>query len=83
MSFLTKERPLYRASLERVLRPGGTYFLMCFSEKQPGDRGPRRVTQDEIRSTFGDGWRINYIEPSSFETNLIEAQAWLASISRL
>ena len=79
--FSDEERPLYRASLERVVRPGGTYFLMCFSEKQPGDRGPRRVTQDEIRAVFRDGSRINYIEPAMFETNVGDAHAWLASIS--
>jgi hypothetical protein len=55
---------------------------MCFSDQQPGDWGPRRVTQAEIRSTFSDGWRVDDIQPSAFETNLGPAHAWLASISR-
>ncbi len=80
--FTDEERPRYRDGLERVIRPGGTYFLMCFSEKQPGELGPRRVTQAEIRSIFRDGWRINDIQPAAFETNAGQAHAWLASISR-
>jgi SAM-dependent methyltransferase len=80
--FSDEERPRFRASLARVVRPGGTYFLMCFSEREPGDWGPRRVTQAEIRSLFRDGWRVNAIEPSAFAINGGEVQAWLASIAR-
>jgi SAM-dependent methyltransferase len=80
--FSDEERSRFRESLARVVRPGGTYYLMCFSEREPGDWGPRRVTQAEIRSIFRDGWRVNAIEPSAFAINGGEAQAWLASIAR-
>src|ERR1700687_4203294 len=81
--FSDEDRQLFTGSLGRVVRLGGTYFLMCFSDLQPGDWGPRRVTQAEIRAVFSDGWHANYNEPSAFETNIGDAQAWLASISRL
>jgi cyclopropane fatty-acyl-phospholipid synthase-like methyltransferase len=81
--FSDEDRGQFQHSLGRVLRPGGTYFLMCFSDLEPGDWGPRRVTQAEIRAVFGVGWRVNYIEPSAFDTNQGHARAWLASISRL
>jgi len=77
------ERGRFLKSLARVLRPGGTYFMMCFSDQEPGDWGPRRVTQAEIGSVFRDGWRVNAIEAATFETNMGQARAWLASISRL
>jgi len=80
--FSDEERPRFRDSLGRVLRSGGTYFLMCFSDQEPGDWGPRRVTQAEIRSVFSGAWRVNYIQPSAFDINGGQAQAWLASISR-
>jgi SAM-dependent methyltransferase len=80
--FPDDERVRLRDSLASVIRPGGTYFMMCFSEREPGNWGPRRVTQQEIRSTFAVGWRVNYIEPSAFDTNMGNALAWLASISR-
>jgi hypothetical protein len=38
-----------------VLRPGGTCALLCFSDRQPGDMGPRRIRQDELREAFRDG----------------------------
>src|SRR6266581_1086187 len=80
--FSDEDRAHFRDCLRRVVRLGGTYFLMCFSDEEPGDWGPRRVTQAEIRSVFSDGWRVNYIQPSAFETNLGQSRAWLASISR-
>lgn len=79
--FSDEERPRFREGLERVLRPGGTYFMLCFSEKEPGDWGPRRVTQAEIRSVFKDGWRANYIEPSTIEIIGGHAEAWLSSLT--
>ena len=80
--FSDAERVRFVKSLSSVIRPGGTYFMMSFSEREPGDWGPRRVTQQEIRSTFGNGWLINYIEASAFDTTQGRALAWLASISR-
>jgi len=78
-------RPLYARSVGGALRPGGRLFLMCFSEHQPGDWGPRRVTRAEIRSTFADGWTVDAIEPATFETNIAGdelVQAWLARLIR-
>lgn len=78
-------RPLYARSVGRALRPGARLFLMCFSEHEPGDWGPRRVTRAEIRSTFADGWIVDAIEPATFETNLegeARVQAWLARLTR-
>jgi len=46
------ERTLFITNLAAVLSPGGTYFMLCFSDLEPGTYGPRRVTQAEIRSSF-------------------------------
>ena len=79
-------RDRYVASLASVLRAGGTCHLMCFSDQQPGDFGPRRVSQDELRSAFGDGWTIADIVADTFELNpglpLASARSWLATIRR-
>jgi len=79
------ERPIFERSLESVLKRGGTYFMLCFSDREPGAWGPRRVTQTEIRDTFSDGWEINYIQEANFISNLGEEKiwAWLSSITRL
>jgi cyclopropane fatty-acyl-phospholipid synthase-like methyltransferase len=83
--FDDEERPVYVNSLRSALRHGGMYYLMCFSDRQPGDWGPRRVSQAELRAAFVDGWSIRSIEPAMFAVTIDDngAQAWLATIERL
>lgn len=60
---------------------------MCFSDRQPGEWGPRRVSRREIEAAFSDGWVIDRLDLSAFDINPIydasTAQAWLAVIRRL
>jgi len=58
--------------------------MLCFSDRQPGDWGPRRVSQAEIRGTFSDGWQVDAIEPTVIDITIDPdgARAWLASITR-
>ena len=84
--FDDENRARYVASLASVLRPGGRCYLLCFSDRQPGDYGPRRVSQDELRAAFSHGWAVVSIEAAAFEINQPgrpSAQAWLAVIERL
>lgn len=78
------DRAAYVDSLAAVTPPGGRYFMLCFSDEQPGDDGPRRVSQDEIRAAFVRGWRIDSIDPSVIETDWHDraAKSWLARITR-
>jgi SAM-dependent methyltransferase len=78
------ERPVYAASLATVLAPRGVLQLLCFSDLQPGTFGPRRVTQQEIRDSFAEGWDVRQIAPVTFVTNLpeLQARAWRATILR-
>ena len=83
--FPDDDRERYVQGLAAVLNPGGRCFMLCFSEHEPGTDGPRRVTQDEIRAAFRDGWRVDSIRAARFETNreIGAARAWLAAITRL
>jgi len=80
------DRARYVTSLASVLEPGGTCYLMCFSDRQPGTMGPRRVSQEELRAAFSDGWAVASIVADAFEVNpglgTPTAQAWLATIRR-
>jgi SAM-dependent methyltransferase len=78
------DRAAYVESLTSAVRPGGRYFMLCFSDLQPGDWGPRRITEDEIRASFATGWRIDALEPSTIEITLDPAGArgWLLSATR-
>jgi SAM-dependent methyltransferase len=79
------DRPRFVASLGGVVVPGGRYAMLCFSDKQPGDWGPRRVGQDELRQSFADGWRVDSIEEAVLEITISPegAQAWLATFTRV
>jgi SAM-dependent methyltransferase len=84
--FDDRARGRYVASLGEVLAAGGTLYLMCFSDRQPGDFGPRRIRADELRAAFAHGWTVASIVPESFELSpgfaSMTAQAWLATIRR-
>jgi len=84
--FSDEDRVRYVAALAAVLRPGGDCYLMCFSDKQPGDWGPRRVRADELRASFSDGWTVESISADAFDINPMggatQAQAWLAVLRR-
>jgi cyclopropane fatty-acyl-phospholipid synthase-like methyltransferase len=79
------DRPRYVESLRGAAVPGTRYLMLCFSDEQPGTFGPRRVSQDEIRSSFGDGWHVDSIEAATMTVNFDPGtvRAWLAAITRL
>jgi cyclopropane fatty-acyl-phospholipid synthase-like methyltransferase len=79
-----EDRPVFVENLAAVLSPAGKYFMLCFSDLEPGGYGPRRITQAEIRDTFREGWTINYIRPAVFEsrTRAEGSRAWLSSIKK-
>lgn len=89
--FSDEDRARYVAGLASVVRPGGRLFLLCFSDREsPGD-GPRRVSQQELRETFAEGWEIESIEAARFEVrpDLEDLQfseggpyAWFCTIRR-
>jgi SAM-dependent methyltransferase len=83
--FEDDDRARFVDSVGAALAPAGRYHLLCFSDAQPGDWGPRRVTQDEIRSSFRDGWRVDSIEPAKFDITIHPdgALAWMATITRV
>jgi len=79
-----EDRPRFVKNLAAILSPAGNYFMLCFSDKEPAGYGPRRITEREIRKTFSYGWSINYIRPTTFESNTRTQgpHAWLSSITR-
>lgn len=83
--FDDQERVSFVRNLRSVLVPGGRYFMLCFSDLQPGDWGPRRVSRAEIESTFADSWAVDLIEAATIEITIDPegARAWLVAVTRL
>ena len=65
--FSDDDRRRYVEGLATVLKTGGRLFLLCFSDDEPGDQGPRRVSRKEIEVAFSEGWAVERIEPTRFE----------------
>jgi SAM-dependent methyltransferase len=78
------DRAAYVHSLRSALTPRGRYFMLCFSDQQPGDWGPHRVTREEITVAFADGWRVDSIEPATIEvtTEPEGIRAWSVAATR-
>jgi cyclopropane fatty-acyl-phospholipid synthase-like methyltransferase len=89
--FSDDDRGRYVQGLAHMLEPGGRLFLMCFSDEEPGNEGPRRVSRQEVYDTFTDGWKVESVRPVQIEINpeFTEVQfseggpkAWFAVVRR-
>jgi SAM-dependent methyltransferase len=82
--FDDERRARYVKSLRRAVAPGGHVLLLCFSDRQPGEFGPRRVTQEEIRTAFAEGWRVDAIDEARMIAMFAPdgVFAWCAAITR-
>jgi ubiquinone/menaquinone biosynthesis C-methylase UbiE len=63
-----EERPVFVQQVHRVLKAGGKYFMLCFSDKEPEGYGPRRVSKAEIEHTFMPLFNIIYIKDTAFDS---------------
>jgi len=79
------ERPIFARQIRRVLVHGGKYFMLCFSDKEPGNEGPRRISKKEIEETFSKMFRINYIKDAFFATKWDKKgpKAYLTSMTKI
>ncbi|TSD93768.1 class I SAM-dependent methyltransferase [Skermania sp. ID1734] len=82
--FTGTDRTRYTDSLHAVIRPGGGYFLLGFSDAETRQWGPHRLSRDEITAAFATGWQIDAIEPSVIEINGDPGSvaAWLVALTR-
>ncbi|GII75753.1 hypothetical protein Sru01_07350 [Sphaerisporangium rufum] len=80
------ERAEYVASLAAVTEPGGTLYVLCFSD-QGSDTGPHPVGEEELRAVFAaGGWEVADVRPERVQTRFHGADgapAWLATVKRI
>jgi SAM-dependent methyltransferase/DNA-binding MarR family transcriptional regulator len=83
--FDDEQRVRFVRSLSPVMLPGSRYLLLCFSEDAPGTFGPRRIAQEEIRSSFTGGWKVESIDRAKMAVTFSPdgMPAWRATIARI
>ena len=85
--FRGKERAVYVESLRAAVKPGGRYFMLCFRDEPPTSSGRvHRLTPEEIRTAFVDGWRIDAIDPITIDSALpacaVGIRGWRTALTR-
>jgi 2-polyprenyl-3-methyl-5-hydroxy-6-metoxy-1,4-benzoquinol methylase len=65
-----ERRPDYVSTVAGLLKPGGSFFLKCFSHLQPGTQGPNRFTPEQIRAIFGSQLQVQSIEETVYQGTL-------------
>ena len=91
--FGDEDRRNYVEALDHVVAPEGYAIVLCFSDREPGEWGPRRISTDEIHAAFASGWTVEEIRPARFSVNSNQedidpsngdsVEAWLAVIQRV
>jgi ubiquinone/menaquinone biosynthesis C-methylase UbiE len=81
-TFTDEERPISARQVYKMLKPGGKYFMLCFSDKDPAGPGPRRISKAEIEHTFTPLFKIIYIADSPLVANTGRREAYLLSAVR-
>ena len=69
--FNDEQRQQYVQSLSQAVKPGSRVLILCFSTDEPGDHGPRRISEAEIHEAFSQGWNVQEIRSERFEAKQI------------
>lgn len=60
---------IYIDNVFNLLEKDGYYHFLAFSDKEPGNWGPRRINKNIITKVFDNHWKIIEIKDIDFETN--------------
>jgi hypothetical protein len=89
MFFSDEDRQRYIKNLEYLIKPGGLYIQLCFSEKEIREVGPRRIKKSVLNELFSstNGWTIESIDDAFYESTSagplgLDGRAYLSFIRR-
>ena len=80
--FEPEQRAKYLDAMEGLLGDGSVLLLKCFSHKQPGDEGPKRLSPDDIRGCFEPRFKVESIEETTFHGTMDEPPKALFCVIR-
>ena len=65
-----ERRQDYISTVAGLLKPGGFFFLKCFSQLQPGTQGPNRFTPAQIQSIFSGELQVRSVSETVYQGTL-------------
>jgi len=70
--------------VHRVLRNGGRYYLICFSEREYNESARKRLSPEDLRRALGADFRLNYVRDTVLDSGLNTggAMAYLVSSTK-
>ncbi|GAA3530579.1 class I SAM-dependent methyltransferase [Amycolatopsis ultiminotia] len=69
-------RPAYLTALVRATKPGAQLHMFCFSDAMPETFPvPARISEQSLRETVGQSWRIGRLEPTVYTTSMTREEA--------
>ncbi|WP_232686180.1 class I SAM-dependent methyltransferase [Halobacterium zhouii] len=79
------ERDRFVAGLRSVLRPGGTYFVLCDAPSADTGFESAGVSRSEFPERFreAEGWRVDFVLDTAFVRRWGQNPAFLAVITRV
>ncbi|WP_040816201.1 class I SAM-dependent methyltransferase [Nocardia concava] len=81
-----EDRTALVTGLTTILNPGRRYYLLGFSDRQPGTWGPHRLSRTDIESAFPTAdWHLDSLDPATLDINApgpTTVEAWLAVLTR-
>ena len=84
-AFSDNARKKYLKVVRQLAHTEGQLHLIAWSDLEPGEDGPRRLSEHEIQEVFEKEWTDITIIKSIYETNIHAdgAAAWLASMTKM
>jgi len=80
------QRRVYAQRVARLLRPGGLLVILCFSDQDPFEVGPRRVSVRELAQTFHGSFEPGNVRAAYFQVlphgGVSRHRAWQATFRR-
>ncbi len=62
-----EQRETYARQLRKAAALEARMFVLCFSDLQPGENGPRRISEGELRAAFRH-WRVERIDRATMDS---------------
>ncbi|MGW3962939.1 class I SAM-dependent methyltransferase [Amycolatopsis sp. NPDC005003] len=84
--FTGEDQVAYLAGLRAVLHPGGRYFMLGISDREPGDWGRvHKLTRDDVVTAFVEGWRLDSLSRSRIDITPEPGgvHAWFAAATKV